>query len=179
MAWGTPLTAVANAALTAAQWNASVRDNLLETSPAKATTAGSYFATTAPNSIAERVAQMAFVATVETTTSTTFTNLTTAGPAVTATTGPSAVYLLCAAISNNTVNNSGYMGVDVSGSSTIAASATAALVVQSSTANARYLASFCSLTTSLTAGSNTFTAKYQVDAGTGSFFYRRLTVIPF
>jgi hypothetical protein len=29
MAWTTPLTAVANVALTAAQWNASVRDNLL------------------------------------------------------------------------------------------------------------------------------------------------------
>jgi hypothetical protein len=28
MAWTTPLTAVANVALTAAQWNASVRDNL-------------------------------------------------------------------------------------------------------------------------------------------------------
>jgi hypothetical protein len=30
----------------------------------------------------------------------------------------------------------------------------------------------------LTAGSNTFTAKYQVTAGTGSFSERRIIVIP-
>jgi len=39
MAWFTPLAGVSTATLTAAQWNASVRDNLLETAPAKATSA--------------------------------------------------------------------------------------------------------------------------------------------
>jgi len=40
VAWSTPLTAVSGTVLTAAQWNASVRDNLLETSAAAVTTAG-------------------------------------------------------------------------------------------------------------------------------------------
>ena len=54
MAWTTPLTAVSNTALTAAQWNASVRDNLLMTAPALATTTGRHFVSTGANTIAER-----------------------------------------------------------------------------------------------------------------------------
>lgn len=37
MAWTTPMTAVANAVWTAAQFNSDIRDNLNETGPAKAT----------------------------------------------------------------------------------------------------------------------------------------------
>lgn len=55
MAWSTPITAVSGTILTAAQWNTHVRDNLLETMPAKATTADRMFVTTGPNSIAQNV----------------------------------------------------------------------------------------------------------------------------
>jgi hypothetical protein len=52
MAWTAPGTAVGNTLLTAAFWNTHVRDNLLETAPAKATAAGQLFQATAPNAIA-------------------------------------------------------------------------------------------------------------------------------
>ena len=69
MVWSTPLTAVANTPLTAAQWNASVRDNFNETAPAKATVGGRIFASTGPNTIAEREVLADVVETAETTTS--------------------------------------------------------------------------------------------------------------
>lgn len=53
MAWTTPMTAVAGA-FSASAWNTHVRDNLLETLPAKATTVGSYFTANATNSIGQR-----------------------------------------------------------------------------------------------------------------------------
>src|SRR4249919_3869016 len=101
MAWSTPLTAVANATLTAAQWNASVRDNLLATAVALATTAGSHFAVTATNTLAERLTQTNTVATSETTASTSYTALATAGPAITATTGVLAIVAVTARSENS------------------------------------------------------------------------------
>lgn len=52
MAWTAPGTAVGNTLLTAAFWNTHVRDNMLETAPAKATQAGQIFHATGPNVIA-------------------------------------------------------------------------------------------------------------------------------
>lgn len=54
MAWTSPMTAVANTEFTAVQFNTHIRDNLLETAPAKAVNPGSYFAVSGTNSIAER-----------------------------------------------------------------------------------------------------------------------------
>lgn len=179
MAWGTPLTAVSNAALTAAQWNASVRDNMLETAPAKAANAAGYFVTSTTNSIAERQIGYAFVgASPETETSTSFTDLATVGPSVTVTTGPRTIMAVSALISNNTVNASSSMGIDISGSYTLAATDSLALRPTSSTANASCEASYL---TGLTvgAGSNTYTGKYKVSTGTGSWSNRRITVMPF
>src|SRR3712207_4741779 len=93
MAWATPLTAVSNAILSAAQWNASVRDNLNETGPAKATTAGRILVTTGANGIAERAVSSATVSTSQTTTSTSYTDLATVGAAVAVTTGTQALAL--------------------------------------------------------------------------------------
>ena len=52
MAWTSPKTWVALAQLTAAQLNTHLRDNLLETAPAKVTTKGDIVAATASNTIA-------------------------------------------------------------------------------------------------------------------------------
>jgi len=87
MSWTAPLTAVATASLSAAQWNASVRDNLLETAPAKATAAGQVFVATAANAIAARTPSSNLITTIETTTSTTSGVLPTAGPSVSVVTG--------------------------------------------------------------------------------------------
>ena len=89
MAWTTPVTAVSGALLTAAQWNASVRDNLLETAPAKATTSGRIFVSTGANAIAQREIKTEYLSASGTTTSTSFVNLTGGGtgPTVAVTTG--------------------------------------------------------------------------------------------
>lgn len=180
MAWSTPLTAVSNATLTAAQWNASVRDNLLETAPAKATTAGQHFVSTAANAIAARTPQAQTVAPgTETTTNTSYTSLTSAGPAVTVTTGTAALILLSSKMTMNTNTAEMFASAAVSGATTVASSDTNSISMQPATAagnSIRVSAAF--FLTSLNAGSNTFTMQYRVTAGTGSYDRRHLAVIP-
>lgn len=181
MAWSTPLTAVANAALTYTQWNASVRDNLLETAPAKATASGRIFAATGVNTIAERIPTQGYTGTTETTTTTaSYVNLSggATGPAVTVTTGSAALVLFGAGMSNSGVNEENYMSITISGATTSAANDNETLRHTSATANARLMATFAYVYP-LTAGSNTFTAKYKVSGGTGSYFDRRVSVVPF
>lgn len=180
MAWTTPLTAIANTALTASQWNASVRDNLNETAPAKATTSGGIFVATGANAIAERIPTSASVETSETTTSASFTDLATVGPTVTVTTGTKAVVAVRGNINNNTAGSAAYMSYDISGATTASAGNTRTLAHTSSTAGAFLIASAVFLESSLTSGSNVFTAKYRTGSGgTGAFANRQLLVIPF
>ena len=103
MAWSAPMTAVANATFTAAQFNQYVRENLNETAPAKATTSGGYFVADGVNSIAERFATGNTDLNSGTTTSTTFTDLTGAaiGPTVTVTTGTMALVFIHGQMGNS------------------------------------------------------------------------------
>jgi hypothetical protein len=178
LAWTTPLTAVSNATLTAAQWNASVRDNLLESAAAKFTAAGQLFVSTGANAGAARTISSATVATAETTGSTSFTALATPGPAVSVTTGTQALVAVSALMGNNTSGQNNWTAAAVSGASTIAAADTNALRYQSFGANARHRSTSLHLFTGLTGGSNTFTQQYRVDAGTGSFIDRTIAVVP-
>lgn len=172
------MTAVANSVFTAAQFNQHVRDNLNETAAAKATTAGRIFVATGANAIAERAVGVANVNTTETTASTSFTNLATSGPAVTLTTGTTVIVILGAGLFNSTGGQNSQMGVAVSGASTVAAASNEALVYESSAANDLAQVSYAFQLSGLTAGSNTFTAQYQVGGGTGSFLRRRIIVLP-
>lgn len=123
------------------------------------------------------------VAATETTTSATFTNLTTAGPAVTLTTGTKALVIVSCYIK---VSNQryAYMGYEVSGATTIAATADTSYGCDSYTNTnggvVGTIASRASIVT-LTAGSNVFTAKYSVNttagATTGTYANRTITVI--
>jgi hypothetical protein len=178
MAWSTPLTAVSNATLTAAQWNASVRDNLAETAPAKATTAGSIFAGTGANSIAERIPSGDTVGTSQTTTSTSYVDLATVGPSVTVTTGVLAFVFVSCQMTNNTGTIGSFMSFTVSGATTVAATDGSSLVHYPTTAGLPMQATRA-VSQGLTAGSNTFTAKYRAAANTGTFSQRGLAVIPF
>jgi ABC-type glucose/galactose transport system permease subunit len=179
MAWSTPLTAVSNSTLTAAQWNASVRDNFLETAPAKATTAGRLIVTTGANSIAERQVGTASVLTSETTASTSPTNLATVGPTLTMTTGSRVIVILGSYMSNSTVSGTNSMFLEVSGATTVAATDPALAVhFRSSSAAGEAQLSYA-FPLDLTAGSNTFTAKYAVNLGTGTFSRRRIIILPF
>lgn len=183
MAWTAPMTAVANDVFTAAQFNAHVRDNFLETAPAKATTAGSIFVGTAANAIAERIPQSATVATGGTVTATAYGDPATGtvGPAVTATSAATAIVFLGSAFNSNTADKSIFMGYDISGASTIAAADARALCSYSEstgTGNIRIGRAF--LQTGLTPGANTFTAKYKINTsgGTHNITQRDIIVIP-
>jgi len=180
MAWTTPLTAVANAAFTAAQFNASVRDNLLETAPAKATAAGQIFVSTAANTIAARVPTANGVAATETTTSTSYVDLTTSGPQVTSTTGTQAIVVITSGMSQNTAGGYCNVSVAVSGATTIAAGTNGVLNFRSGATNQQLVCSHVYLSTGLTSGSNTFKLQYNAGSGggTATFFSRAISVIP-
>lgn len=175
MAWTAPITFIPRTALTAAQLNTYVRDNLMESLPAKATTAGSHFVVTGKNQIAERYSQGTFLATVDTTDSTEYTDLATYGPEVTVETGEAAYVLLYCQLSNN-AGNAAWMNYDISGDSTSDSQDNRGFMFQSTTPQA---GGIIILHEHLTAGTNTFTAKYRVTtSGVGKFQNRRLAVIP-
>lgn len=180
IAWSTPLTAVSNSSLTAAQWNASVRDDLLETAPAKATAAGRFMATTAANAIAERVPTVASVATAQTTSSASFVDLTTAGPSVTVASGPLVLLCMHSRVENNTLNGIGRFAADVSGATTAGADVNLGFAYQSTVAGALINGSCALLYGGLNAGNNTFKLQYRTDgSGTGTWSSRRNSVVPF
>jgi hypothetical protein len=171
------MTAVANSVFTAAQFNQFVRDNLNETAPAKSTQVSSHFVGNGVNSIVERLSDVSNVAASETTASTSYTDLATPGPAVTTTTGNRAmVFIRCAM--ENTGTGASFMTVEVSGASSIAASDTLAININGLAASRWRLGSMYMIS-SLTAGSNTFTAKYKAGSGTGTWLNRQVAVLPF
>ena len=139
---------------------------------------GSSWATLAPTASAISAVASAQVLTGQSTSSTTYTDLATAGPAVTLTTGTSALVLVISGYTDtSSVGPALCMSFAVSGATTIAASDDfrGALSADSGY-NASSIAMLTKLTT-LTAGTNTFTAKYRMSAaGTGSFSNRSITV---
>ena len=180
MAWSAPMTAVAGATFSAAQFNQYVRDNLNETVPAKVSAAGQYAVATAANAIAARALGSATVATAETSTSTSYADISggTVGPSVTVTTGTSALVFLKCGMENSSANAGTFMGFAVSGASSITAADTAAVNIAGvAAANRLRIGGVFRVT--LTAGSNTFVAKYKVASGTGTFVQRDLIVMPF
>lgn len=174
MAWTSPKTWVAGATLTASDLNTHIRDNLLETAPAKATETGALIVSSGVNEVAERVVRSAYISTSQTTTSTSFTDLSTAGPSVTTTTGTTALAIWGCRVDNSGASSLSVMSCAVTGSTAVGAS------------DSRYFGGSAFVTgtmavfySALTPGSHTFTCKYRVTGGTGTFERRRLTVIPF
>lgn len=182
LAWTTPLTGVANTALTAAQWNASVRDNLLMTAPALATASGQLWVSTGTNAGAIRTPTITNITTAQafTPVAGTFADITagTVGPVVgPLTTGTKAIVMFGAELSNSTGTGNAIMGYAVSGASTIAASASVT-VRNTSSASGESNRAFSIDMPTLTAGSNTFTAKYTTGTG-GAMLASNRTVIVF
>jgi hypothetical protein len=118
----------------------------------------------------------ATVATNQSTSSATYTDLTTAGPAVTLTTGTKALVIITSR-ANAGGAETAYMSYAVSGATTIAASDEQAAITRTPvTSTDRYRYSLASIPT-LTAGSNTFTAKYRSSAGNSAFQDRNIFVM--
>jgi hypothetical protein len=118
------------------------------------------------------------VVTSQTTVSTTYVDLATVGPTVTLTVPASGRVLVSVTsdMSNSTGGGSNFMGFAISGADTRAAADTNALILGGNTLQAA-TASF--IVTGLTAnGSDTFTAKYRVSGGTGTFSNRSIWAIP-
>ncbi len=116
----------------------------------------------------------------ESTTSSSYTDLSTPGPAVTLTTGTKALVIVTCFMQQNSSSGAyGFMSFAVSGASSVSATDTKAVynrMVYSPDDGMR--ASAVTLLTGLTAGSNTFTAKYKASgAGTPSFNNRSIVVI--
>ena len=177
MAWTAPRTYVTAEIIKASILNTDVRDNLLETAPAKATAATGLIIADGLNSVVERTLSDNEVDTSETTASTSFTDLATTGPTVTVGTGGTVVVLIGCRMNNNTAGALSWMSIDVSGATSLSPNEKWSLMFESSAADDSAMMSRHYLF-ALTSGSNTFTAKYKVSAGTGSFDHRQLTVIP-
>lgn len=181
MAYSVPLTAVAGAALTDSQWNASVRDNILATLPALVTAAGQLGVATGANAIAARNNPSDIISTAEAVVATSYGNISggTVGPTLSSlTTGANAFVVLSCNMFNNTGGAASYMSYTVSGATTVAADDTRALYYESSNAG-DLIAMSHFVPQALTAGVNTFQGKYRVGAGTGTFGSRRLSVLNF
>ena len=176
MAWTAPMTAVAGAVFTAAQYNTFIRDNVNECPAAKALTPGGYFTTSDTNQVSERVTSELVVDTSEGTTSTSYVALATAGPAVTVVTGVKALVWVTADLLCNTAGQTARTTFNVSGATTIAESDTLAL---RNTNIAAIRATAGPTTVALTPGSNTFTMTYRTSgASTSTFGNRRIFVLP-
>jgi hypothetical protein len=162
MAWTSPSghVFVTGEVVTAATLNTYVKDNLLDLDR-RATATG------------------ASVATSQTTASAAYVDLATVGPAVTVTTGTRAVALFAAYTGNNTAGSASFTSVAVSGATTIAAADTTDVffIPVATAVPTQRVAGFAYFST-LTAGSNTFTQKYKVNTGTGSWSDRTIVVIP-
>lgn len=179
MAWTSPMTAVAGAPFTAAQFNANVRDNLNETAPAKATQSGSYFVGNGVNSIVERrIAMQEINFPEESTSSTAYTDLATSGPSVTLETGAFVLVMFSVRTRHSVANSTTWTAIDISGATTYAANNDDSIQIDvSNTANKESGAR--TLGFQVTPGINTFTMKYRVGVGTGYWARRQITVMPF
>lgn len=180
MAWTAPLTWVTNQIVTAADMNTHIKNNFLETGPAKAVSSGGFIVTSGLNSVIQRTPGSALVATLETTTSTTYTNLATSGATVNVTHTTSALVCHSCEMWNSTAGQFCFVGVELSSGTTLAASDGLAIAFESSGAGDRAKFGMAQIYTGLTLGGATnFQMKYRVTGGTGSFQDRRISVIPF
>lgn len=156
-----------------------IRDCLSETAAAKATTSGTYYAGAGLNALAERSVVSDYIATAETETSGSFVDLATPGPTVTVTTGAAALVFWSCKMASNTVGGASEMGMQVTGPSTsYGPTFNQSIQFMSATAN-QYVDCSYAMPFALTAGSNTFTAKYRQGGGTSTYTYRRVIVMPF
>ena len=135
---------------------------------------GAAWATVGPSSSAVSAQDSNYVATRQTTTSTTYAALTTA-QAITLTTGTKVLVMLSAANDCGATNVGIFMGFAVSGATTIAAADGYATNQYSDNTNTNQVAAIFPLT--VTAGVNTFTARFRTVSNTAAFANRTITVL--
>jgi hypothetical protein len=181
MAWTAPRTWIPEDVLTSSILNQQIRDNLLETEVAKATSAGRLLTTAGLNEVTMIAPQQAFSNTTVTTTSTTPVALT-GGPAVTITHNGAVLLLFGAqtriSAGTGTDNTHVICGPAVSGVNTQAAAVSSSVSVAATNASVNRV---CGHTIYYgNAGTDTITMNYWVSGGgiTGEFTNRRLLAWP-
>jgi hypothetical protein len=118
------------------------------------------------------------VATDESTTSSSFTDLATVGPTVTLTTGTKAWVIISARMRHSGVGDWPQMGVEVSGASSVSPAFGKLATFTEPTSNYQWVCTASFVYTGLTAGSNTFKAKYRsYTGGTSAYQDRYIQVI--
>ncbi len=172
------MTFVSGSVLTAAQLNAHVRDNMLETAVAKATAAGGYFAATGPNALGERRVAQRYTGNSGTTSSSTFDDLDDGDDTgVTAVAASGAIVMAGCNILSQATSGVSACGVAMSGPSEVPASDARAVRVNSTGANSGITASQASWVAF--AGSYRLALKYRTTTPSALFSVRRLIVAPF
>jgi hypothetical protein len=159
----------ATAADTPARIAVGANDTILTADSSTAT--GLKWATPASSSPASANAT---VATSQGTTSGGFTDLATSGPAVTLTTGTKVLVIVSAeAVNTGGTDYKAFMGYAVSGATTIAAADNTAFQPTASTGGGAPFGASRASAITVTAGSNTFTAKYRSQFSSNSTFSNR------
>ena len=204
MAWSTPRTWVTDEIVTAAKFNASIRNNFARLAPATAAAAGDLIyadgyrsmggrlpiATSGSHLVSDgsgpvwRRGDYDYNGQWDTATRNVWGSLysitggTITETYVTVTTGPAALVTILCTLSNATANESTHLSYAVSGATTIEASDLHSVFYESSNTADRMRAGGAFLRDDLTPGSNTFTVYGKVSAGTGTFSYPAISVLP-
>lgn len=178
MAWTVPMTFTANTVLTAAQLNTHLRDNLLETTTAKASTSSQIFAAEGMFRIAARTPSVASVTTSETTTSGEWVDLATAGPSVSVVTGTRAIVWMSCNTQNSGTAGGNNITYELSGDTERDPLYSTSLRFDGVTAANPMSFSMVDFNTTLNPGTNVFTMKYRRGSGTATFSNRQICVWP-
>lgn len=112
----------------------------------------------------------------DTITSATYADLANVGPTVSIVTGTRALVTLSAEFAGVSGGNQTYVGFEVSGATTIAASDTTALINQENSGSPRNAYGRTTLVTGLTPGTNVFKMVYRITAGSAGMQNRELIV---
>lgn len=178
MSWTAPKTWVGNEVPTAAILNTHLRDNMLETMPAKAAQDGQIFVGAGVNSITTRYIMADRISTFESTSSVAYTNLATTGPSVTVDHGTMCIVLWSCQLLNSGANNSSHMSWSMAGTMNRAGLDLISITQDAVSASQPWRLGNVDFLTGLTPGTTTFTGQYRTSAGTADFSDRFLAVIP-
>lgn len=196
MAWTVPITFVPETILTAAQLNLHIRNNLNEMAPAKASERGNIFVTTGRNQIRQQTPvfdfyEGTFDANSEKTSSGEYTDLKYVGPSATTFVTHGALISMSVRSNNSSANAFNIVSFEVSKpaegdelNEEIVHEATdeRSLVFEPAlggTDSQDLATGYTTLIGVPEPGTYTFRQKFRVTAGTGMFYRRWLSVIPF
>ncbi|MER5252889.1 hypothetical protein [Streptomyces sp. NPDC002855] len=181
MTWTAPMTAVSGELLTAAEYNKHVRDNLMETAPARALEPGGIWQSSAANQLKERYVASELVTASDTFNGVrkTYFELKNAGPRVTVTTGTSALVWISCEMGAALAGAQCSASFEVSGKTRQVATDEWRITYDAHAANGSTRTSIMRRIP-LTAGSNTFRMKYRTGdlAGVHTWSNREIVVIP-